>query len=54
MENCIDQVVVAIAQIAAILTQANGMPIPPAMQELGVEIQDLEVSRYNKHPARNG
>ena len=44
MDNCINQIVTAIAQVAAMLTQANRKPILPAVQELGVEIPCLEAS----------
>ena len=42
--NRINQIAVVVAQMAAMLTQANGMPIPHAMQQLGVEIPHLELS----------
>ena len=44
--------------MAMMLTQINGMPIPPEVQQLGGEIPHLEASHHDEHPfwgwARSG
>ena len=52
--NRINHIAIVITQMAPMLNQANGMPIPPAVQQLGAEIPRLETSYQNEHSARNG
>ena len=54
VDDRINQIATVVAQMAVMFTQANGIPIPPAMQQLGVDIPHLEVPRLNEHPAGNG
>ena len=44
MDDHIDQIATAVAQLVAMLTQANEIPIPPMVQQLGVDIPNLEAS----------
>ena len=48
----IDQLAAAVTQMAIMLTQINGMPIPHEVQKLGREIPLLEASHHN--PSGNG
>ena len=38
VNNCITQLTTAVAHMATMLNQVNGVPIPSTMQELGVNI----------------
>ena len=39
----IDQLAYAITQIAAVVTQVNGVPIPPGVEQLGVQIPQVVI-----------
>ena len=54
IDDRINQIVIVVTQMAAMLMQANGMPIPHVVQKLGAEIPHLEASHQNEHPAGNG
>ena len=54
MNDCINQIATAVAQVAAMLPQANGIPIPRTVQQLAVEIPRLEAIHQNEHWAGNG
>ena len=45
----IKQLATAITQMATMLTQVNGMPIPLVVQQLGVEIPHLEAFHQSEH-----
>ena len=53
MDDHIRQIAIVMAQMAAMLTLANGIPIPSKMQLLGMDIPHLEVSCQNDHPTGN-
>ena len=38
VDACITQLTIVVAQMVATLNQANGMPVPSVMQELGINI----------------
>ena len=48
----INQLAATVTQMATMLTQINGMPIPPEVQQLGGEIPRLEAFHHN--PSGNG
>ena len=48
----INQLAAAVTQMATMLTQINGMPIPLEVEQLGGEIPRLEASHHN--PSGNG
>ena len=50
----INQIVSTATQMAAMLNQANGMPILPTVQQFEVEVPCLDISHQNEHSARNG
>ncbi|KAL5564759.1 hypothetical protein UlMin_027923 [Ulmus minor] len=50
----INQLAAAVTQMATMLTQINGMPIPPEVQQLGGEIPRLEASHHNENPSGDG
>ena len=54
MDDPINQIATDVAQVATMLTQANGIPIPHVVQQLGVEIPRLEASHQNEYPVGDG
>ena len=50
----INQLAAAVTQMATMLTQINGMPIPPEVQQLGGEIPRVEASHHNENPSGDG
>ena len=49
MDNRINHIATANTQMATMLTQVNGMPLQPTVQQLGVAIPCLEVSHQYEH-----
>ena len=54
IDDRISQISTAVTQVAAMLTQANGIPIPPVVHQLGGEIPHLEASHQNENPVKDG